>query len=81
MVGRCVNTRRIEGSVKVVEGDVDDPYPVKVDQKVGKGAFLIVGFKKDLFPFNLTEFHVTLGRWDVDEPLLYTHIREEERKK
>ena len=49
---------------------MEDPDPVEVDQKVGNGAFLVVGFKKDFVPFNLTEFHVTLGRWDIDESLL-----------
>jgi len=32
---------------------------------MSKGVFLIVAFKKDFIPFDLTEFHVTLGRRDV----------------
>ena len=60
---------------------MDDPYPVEVDQKVGNGAFLIVGFKKDFFPINMTEFHVTLCRWDIDKSLLYISIREEKEDK
>ena len=59
---------------------MDDPYPIKVDQKVGNRAFLTVGFKKGFIPFNLTEFHVTLGRWDIDESLLYRYIREKKRR-
>ena len=51
---------------------MEDPDAIKVDQKVGSGAFFIVGFKKDFIPFNLTKFHETLGRWDIDESLLDT---------
>ena len=60
---------------------MDNPYPVEVDQKVGNGAFLIVGFKKNFIPLNMTEFHVTLCRRDVDESLLYISIREEKEIK
>ena len=59
---------------------MDDPYPVEVDQKVGNGTFLIVGFKKDFIPFNMAEFHVTLCRWDVDESLLYIYQLEREKR-
>jgi hypothetical protein len=63
---RGIDLWRVEGGVKVIERNVDDPDAVEVDQKVGGGAFFIVCLEKDLVPVNLAKFHEPLGGRNVD---------------
>jgi hypothetical protein len=69
---RTVNRRRIERSVEVKHGDVDDPYAVEIDKKMPKRTFLIIGLEEGAITVNLRKPHKTLRRRKVHQSSLST---------
>ncbi len=48
---------------------MENPDPVEVDEEMGNGALFKISFEENTVPFDLAEFHKTLRRRDVDQPL------------
>jgi hypothetical protein len=55
-----IDCRRVEGSIEVVHGDVDDPDTIEVDDKVTKGTLLIIRLEKCPIPIYTIKLHESL---------------------
>ena len=66
-MGGRVDLGGVEGGVEPVEGDMEDPDPVEVDEQMCGGTLLKVCLEEDFVPVDASEARVSFGRRYINQ--------------